>query len=232
MCKTLWINLDVRGLSCDSITPILIQHVICLIRKCQRCSNNFSNEVVYLWKLNKTRALFLGDLCSHFFLEMPLKDVCLYFAYLYLFQPTNPYCQKTFYDFIKTKAVLTTTITKVRPAHNASEFPAAELTLHVQHVTSGITLQLFLLPSLPPKDYSAHIPRSMVLFEVRCSQPHALLARENLQGISINCSGTLQSIVSNALRKSTSGLGQFRALMKSGAKRNDIQNSTQSSATE
>lgn len=48
---------------------------------------------------------------------------------------------------------------------------------------------------------AVYVPCSMVLFKVCCSQPHALLAWENLQGISINCSGTLQSIMSDTLRK-------------------------------
>lgn len=70
----------------------------------------------------------------------------------------------------------------------------------------------------------------MVLLEVRCSQPHTLLAWENLQGIRINCSGTLQSVMSNTLRKNRPELSQLRVALKSRARKNDtIHNSIQNS---
>lgn len=52
-----------------------------------------------------------------FFQRCLLKDTCSYLVSSQLFLPRNPYCQKPFYDCIKLKDVLSTTITKkVRPA--------------------------------------------------------------------------------------------------------------------
>lgn len=43
-------------------------------------------------------------------------------------------------------------------------------------------------------------PGAVVLFKVGRPQPHALLAGEDLQGMGIDGSGTLQSTVGNALK--------------------------------
>lgn len=46
---------------------------------------------------------------------------------------------------------------------------------------------------------ACHIPGAMVLLEVCGPQPHALLAGEDLQGVGVDSSGTLQGVVGHAL---------------------------------
>lgn len=46
---------------------------------------------------------------------------------------------------------------------------------------------------------ACHTPGTVVLLEVCSPQPHALLAREDLQGVGVDSSGTLQGIVGHTL---------------------------------
>lgn len=112
-----------------------------------------------------------------------LKDNCSYLVSSQLFLPCNPYCHKPFYDFIKLKDVLSTTITKkVRPAKNASEFHPAALTLPLPHTRDHPAV--FLPPQPAP-----------------LSQP----SRQGLCSTPTWCHGSFQSRLPAATRSSCSG---------------------------
>lgn len=121
-------------------------------------------------------------ICSPiFFQRCLLKDNCSYLVSSQLFLPRNPYCQEPFYDFIKLKDVLSTTITKkVRPAKHGSEFHPAALTLHLHHTRDHAAVFLH--------------PQPVPLSQGLCSTPtwfHGSFQSRLLAATRSSCSGRL-----------------------------------------